>query len=134
MKRELSYDTDNIMEMMNALKTVLLDIDAVNIMGSSSDRNVSSFVNLKNLIRIVKSSKTYKFVFTDYEKLLDARPARRILGKEEMRYFVPLNRRDVINPAYIEMMDERGVHLKGQKEPIKVSRSCRQKLEKYLKF
>ena len=131
MKRELSYDTNNMIDMLKVLRLVLLDIDAFNIFSSSSDRKVTLFVNLKNLIRIEKTSKTYKFVFSDYVKLLDARPARKILGHVEMRYFIPLNRRDVINPSYIGMVDESGVHLKGQKEAIKVSRSCRHKLEKY---
>ena len=134
MQKNLSYNTDNIFEIVKSLREVLNDLRRVDIFLRNAGGYLTSVLSSKRLIRIEISAQEYKLFYQDFTETYCARTARKMLGdliKSSDYGFIRANEKDIINMNYAQSINEEGVRLLHVDFVVRLSRPGRARLEKF---
>lgn len=132
MQEIITYDSEDIADLLRVLRIVLSQINRVDIYRRTSDEYLTNIISLKRLIRYEKSSRFYTLYFSKRVKVMDSRTARKMLNNDNTPGFISINRRDVINLNYLVSLEREGLYVMGEDKPLVVSRSRRRELENSL--
>ncbi len=126
----LEYDTNNINDLMRALKRILGLIGFRNAFCGADYKNGKRYINYKSLIRYERYSKKYIFIFEDHEEEYSASFGRKLTEDNNLPGFFAVNRNDVVNLSYITRFKGNVIQVAGRQEKIIVSRDRRRELVK----
>ena len=129
MKEIIIYDTQNMSDLIMSLK-VLIDRIIRCVDTYLVDNHSFSFraINLRLLTGYEKYQDHYTFNFIDGSVDYNYKNAKRLIGDKIPDGFIQINKNEIINVAYIKIIDEYGVWLAYNSRVKRISDKYRNKL------
>ena len=134
MQRNLSYDSEDICELVKNLRVVLYDLKRIDVYVGNTEDYMTTMFSSKRLLRMETYASKYHLYFQGYDCSYDPRTVKKYMGEllTTADYgFVRVNENNIVNMNYVQYVDQQGVRMQYVDETIPLSRPGRKRIEKY---
>lgn len=135
MQRNLSYDSEDICELVKNLRVVLYDLKRIDVYVGNIEDYMTTMFSSKRLLRMETYASQYHLYFQGYDCTYNPRTVKKYMGemlKTDAYGFIRVNENEVINMNYVQYIDQEGIRMQYVDEPIHLSRPGRKRIEAYL--